>query len=331
MNMVSLYMLHDATEQAGIAQDSEKMMKSDQKRKTAIRIGMAVSALVIVVGIAGIVSYVVQGNKARQTTQELREAADSKSVLNDENVENSEFKIQSSELQAGEATGIPEFTEVPEVPPAAEEVKAAAADENLLAPMEYPNGLQVNERIRKARKKSQYVMGWLRMDDLDEPVVQKNNTFFLDHDAEGLHNINGAIFMDENIKFLTRPYTVFLYGHNMKSGAMFGNLRRYRKPEYCLAHRAIRFETLYDESQYEIFAVTMIRVTPGLSGYINLWDLDSKDRTIRREAIERLRDNSSFYSTLKVNEEDQLLLMITCEGDEDQRLVVAAKRTEEEL
>lgn len=329
MNMVSLYMLHDATEQAGIAQDSEKMMKSDQKRKTAIRIGMAVSALVIVVGIAGIVSYVVQLNRAKQTTQKIREAADSNSEFIIQNSDRPSDVVRDPSTELGMTDAVPEL--LPEVTPVAEEVKATSADENLLGPLDYPNGLQVNERIRKARKKSQYVMGWLKMDDLDEPVAQKNNAFFLDHDAEGLHNINGAIFMDENIKLLTRPYTVFLYGHNMKSGAMFGNLRKYRKPEYCLAHRAIRFETLYDESQYEIFAVTMIRVTPGLSGYMNLWDLDSKDRTVRREAIERLRDNSSFYSTLKVNEEDQLLLMITCEGDEDQRLVVAAKRTEEKL
>ena len=300
------------------------MMKQDRNRKTAIRIGMAVSALIVAIGIAGIVNYVVQLNRAKQTTQEIREAADS----------SSELEIKDSELQAVEGTSVPEFTEVPEltevheVTPVAEEVRTAAANENLLLPVDYPDGLQVNERIRKARKKSQYVMGWLKMDDLDEPVAQKDNDFFLDHDAAGLHNINGAIFMDENTKLLTRPYTVFLYGHNMKSGAMFGNLRKYRKAEYCQAHRDISFETLYEEGQYEIFAVTMIRVTPGLSGYLNLWNLDSADRAVRRDAIEQLRKSSLYYSTQKVSEEDQLLLLITCEGDEDQRLVVAAKRVE---
>ena len=296
------------------------MMKQDRNRKTAIRIGMAVSALIVAIGIAGIVNYVVQLNRAKQTTQEIREAADS----------SSELEIKDSELQAVEGTSVPEITAVPEVTPVAEEVKAAAADENLLGPVEYPDGLQVNERIRKARKKSQYIMGWLKMDDLDEPVAQKDNDFFLDHDAAGLHNINGAIFMDENTKLLTRPYTVFLYGHNMKSGAMFGNLRKYRKPEYCQAHRDISFETLYEEGQYEIFAVTMIRVTPGLSGYVNLWGLESADREVRRDAIEQLRKSSLYYSTQKVSEEDQLLLLITCEGDEDQRLVVAARRVEKE-
>ncbi len=319
------------------------MMKQDRNRKTAIRIGMAVSVLLIAVGVAGIVTYAVQLGRVKQTTQEIREAADGNSEPNDENAEHSELSVQNSERPAavagdpstelgmtdgtaGVTDEIPEL--LPEETPAAEEVKAAAADQNLLGPVEYPDGLQVNERIRKARKKSPYIMGWLKMDDLDEPVAQKDNDFFLDHDAAGLHNINGAIFMDENTKLLTRPYTVFLYGHNMKSGAMFGNLRKYRKPKYCQAHRDLSFETLYEEGQYEIFAVTMIRVTPGLSGYLNLWDLDSADRAVRRETISQLRKNSQYYSTLKVGEEDQLLLLITCEGDDDQRLVVAAKRVE---
>ena len=311
------------------------MMRQDHNRKTAIRIGMAVSALVIVLGIARIVSYVVQGNRAKQTTQEIRKAADSNSELSVENSDRPSDVVGDSSTEPGmtDRTAVqtdekPELQ--PEETPAAEVAILAAADENLLTPVEYPDGLQVNERIRKARKKSQYIMGWLKMDDLDEPVAQKDNTFFLDHDAAGLHNINGAIFMDENTKLLTRPYTVYLYGHNMKSGAMFGNLRKYRKAEYCQAHRDISFETLYEEGQYEIFAVTLIRVTPGLSGYVNLWDLDSADRTVRREAIAQLRKNSKYYSTLKVGEEDQLLLLITCEGDDDQRLVVAAKRVEKE-
>ena len=49
--------------------------------------------------------------------------------------------------------------------------------------MNYPNGYQMNSRILKLRKKNEYVIGWITMDDLDEPVVMKDNTFFLTHDA----------------------------------------------------------------------------------------------------------------------------------------------------
>lgn len=66
-------------------------------------------------------------------------------------------------------------------------------------------------------------MGWLNMGKLvDEPVVQRDDVFYLTHDATGKENISGAIFLDASINLKTRPYTYILYGHNMKTGAMFG-------------------------------------------------------------------------------------------------------------
>ena len=167
------------------------------------------------------------------------------------------------------------------------------------------------------------------MDDLDEPVALKDNEFFLNHDATGKRNSNGAIFMEEGTRLLTRPYTIQLYGHNMKSGMMFGNLRKYEDPTYCRKHRTFRFDTLYEEGQYEIFAVVTISVTPGKARYLNLWALQSTDRETRKDALASLKRANSYVSTAEVGEEDQILLLVTCVGDDDERLVVAAVRMEE--
>ena len=142
----------------------------------------------------------------------------------------------------------------------------------------------------------------------------------------GKRNSNGAIFMDERTHLLTRPYTIMLYGHNMKSGMMFGNLRKYTDLTYCRKHRTLRFDTLYEEGQYEIFAVVTISVTPGKARYLNLWGLESTDRETRKDALASLKRANSYVSTAEVSEEDQILLLITCVGDDDERLVVAAVR-----
>jgi len=164
------------------------------------------------------------------------------------------------------------------------------------------------------------------MDDLDEPVAHRDNSFFLNHDATGKRNVNGAIFMDEHISLLSRPYTILLYGHNMKTGAMFGNLRKYETFSYCYQHRMIRFDTLYEEGQYAIFAVEMISVTPGKDRYLNLAALQSADRTTRSNALKTILERSMHQSTIDVNEEDQLLVLITCTGDDEDRLIVVARR-----
>ena len=50
---------------------------------------------------------------------------------------------------------------------------------------------------------------------------------------------------------------------------------------------------------------------------------------IGEEALNTLSALSVYSNILDVNEEDQLLLLITCVGDDNQRLVVAARRLRE--
>ena len=280
---------------------------------------LCVSVLLIVTGAAMLIRYGVELAASRQTTQELREAAaateEPTAELTEQPALNPTVTIQPT------ATPAPAVTES-----AAETVTPRPVT---LPEVPYPDGYKLNARIQKLRKKSEYIIGWITMDDLDEPVVLKDNTFFLNHDATGKRNSNGAIFMDEGTGLLSRPYTILLYGHNMKSGAMFGNLRKYEQFAFFDKHRIFRFDTLYEEGSYVIFTVATIHLTPGRSRYLNLAALQSMNRDTRRQAIETLESLSLHAGALDVNEEDQVLLLVTCVGDDDERLVVAARRLRE--
>ena len=98
---------------------------------------------------------------------------------------------------------------------------------------------------------------------MGEAVAQKDNTFFLNHDATEKRNSNGAIFLDSGIFLTTRPYTMNLYGHNMKSGNMFGRLKKNKESAYFYKHRIITFDTLYEDGKYAVFAVMEMDTTPG--------------------------------------------------------------------
>ncbi len=275
---------------------------------------LAVGVLLVAYGSIRLGRYLSEMNKARQTTAELRAAA----------TEAVTAAPTGTDAPAGTPEFLPETTVVAPVETVAPE--KAQTFSAVLTEVAYPNGYNLVPRIQELRKKSEYIIGLLTMDDLDEPVVLKDNRFFLNHDATGKKNSNGAIFMEEGTRLLTRPYTITLYGHNMKSGMMFGNLRKYEDPVYCRKHRTFRFDTLYEEGQYEIFAVVTISVTPGKARYLNLWGLESTDRETRKDALASLKRANSYVSTAEVSEEDQILLLITCVGDDDERLVVAAVR-----
>ena len=127
-----------------------------------------------------------------------------------------------------------------------------------------------------------------------------------------------------------------LYGHNMKTGAMFGNLRNYEKMYFYQKNAFVSFDTMYETGRYVIFAVTELSTNNKAHNYFSFGKLNSDMIAWRAEAIGNLMSHSIYQTSIDVQPEDQLLLLITCVEDEEERRVVAARRvrdgeTEEEL
>ena len=287
-----------------------------QQRKKLLCLFLAVLACALVVwGAVGLIRYFSDLSASRQTAAELRSIYDQ--------------PVPVTEAPAADLTAVP-------VPPAAvpaTEVPVPAetpvpADYGLLPAVPYPynSSLRISDRFTDLRRKGKYITGWLRMDSVDEPVVLKDNSYFLTRDATGKKNVNGAIFMDAGTRLETRPYTVILYGHNMKSGSMFGRLRKYRDGAYLSKNRFITFDTLYEDGRYAVFAAAEINVVPGTSGYFDIWSLDDHTRAGREAAIRKLESRAISGNAVDVQPEDQILLLVTCVEDDDYRLVVAARR-----
>ena len=287
-----------------------------QQRKKLLCLFLAVLACALVVwGAVGLIRYFSDLSASRQTAAELRSIYDQ--------------PVPATEAPAADVTAVPvPPTAVPatEVPVPAE--TPVPADYGLLPAVPYPynSSLRISDRCTDLRRKGKYFTGWLRMDSVDEPVVLKDNSYFLTRDATGKKNVNGAIFMDSGTRLETRPYTVILYGHNMKSGSMFGRLRKYRDSGYLRKNRFITFDTLYEDGRYAVFAAAEINVVPGTSGYFDIWSLDDHTRAGREAAIRKLESRSFSGVAVDVQPEDQILLLVTCVEDDDYRLVVAARR-----
>ncbi len=298
--------------------------KPKNSRKWFLWGAIGLFAAVALYGMIRLAGYGLDWFSSRQTSQELRDIASRAEEKTGNLLEDADPEINA---RKDLPTAAPSPAEVPMSAAAA----GMASTENtaLLPQVTYPAGMQVNPKIQALRKKSEYIVGWLTMEGVDEAVVLRDNTYFLNHDALGHRNDNGALFLDEGTELLNRPYTFLIYGHNMKTGAMFGNLRKFEESSYCYQHRFVQFDTLFETGEYEIFAVSIISLVPGLSRYLSLLDLESPVRSTRRAAIHTLQSLSSVPALTRVSEEDQLLLLITCVGNDDERLVVAARRLEE--
>ena len=195
--------------------------------------------------------------------------------------------------------------------------------------MDYPNNLnlQISSRFKALRRESKDIIGWLNMDKLlDEPVVQRDDTFYLTHDAKGKENVNGAIFLEASIGLKTRPYTYILYGHNMKTGAMFGSLRNYENRNFYHTNPFITFDTMYENGRYVIFAVGTVSTEEGRRNYLDFYTLKSMDVAGRQKAIDALLAASVHTCTIDVQPADQLLILVTCVDEDEERRIVAARR-----
>ena len=277
-------------------------------------------ALLAVYGAVRLIVYGKEFSGSRQTGQELKQIYDGTGAVSEEQ------------------PAVPEQTHTPVVtispaPTAASTPKPTPVitEGKLPEAVPYPDNpdLKVPERFKRLRKKSGYIIGWLSLDGVDEAVALKDNSYFLNHDATGKKSSNGAIFLDESVNLLSRPYTIWLYGHNMKSGNMFGKLKKFLDRNYLFRHRIVHFDSLYEEGTYAVFAAAEISTVPGTARYYDLWSLDTRDREAREKAIEGLVRLAAFDALLDVRAEEQILVLVTCIDQDTDRLVVAARRLRE--
>lgn len=171
--------------------------------------------------------------------------------------------------------------------------------------------------------------GWIYIEDtmIDLPVVQTtDNAYYLDKNIDGTEDVNGTLFMDCRNDF-TKPGTnLIIYGHNMKSGAMFGGLKQYLDEAYLSSHDRIQFDTIYEKQNYRIVAVCLSDV--GGEGAYRYYNYIEAERDEDFAAfLENVRNCAVYDRTQDVTKSDSLLTLSTCNNYvEDGRLFILAKK-----
>ena len=187
------------------------------------------------------------------------------------------------------------------------------------------------ERFLSLREINKDVVGWLTIDGfLDLPVVQRDNKYYLTHDFFGDKSISGTLFLDENYPFSPPGENLLIHGHNMRDGTMFGRLQKYADRAFYMRHWFIRFESLYEQSDYAAFAALTVSGDSSEPTYFRyayshfLTDVQFTDfmREVRRRSVIR--------SGLDVLPTDRLIMLSTCVGDSDYFVVIARRLRDHE-
>lgn len=234
--------------------------------------------------------------------------------------------------QTSQNTPQPAHTAAPSSSPELGTLHAAPAAEEIW-PTRYPNNpsLRVSAVFYELQRKNEDIVGWLKIDGvLEEAVCQRDNSYYLTHNALKQKSVTGSLFLDESCDLKTVPTQMVIYGHNMKEGAMFGSLKKYKLKDanFYHQHPFIEFNTLYENGRYVIFAVCEVDLRRDNPSYLPFWRYSRFSDAETFEAyVEKACTLSHYRCGVTVEPSDRLLTLSTCIGDDaNRRLLVMARR-----
>ncbi len=163
------------------------------------------------------------------------------------------------------------------------------------------------------------VIGWIRVGaiNVSYPVAQaKDNDFYLHRTFRKVDNFAGCIFENcDNSPYFTDQNTV-IYGHNMKNGSMFGQLRLFTKQETLDKNPYFWMFTPNFIFQYRIISCAVVGITgdPYTTRFTEEDFQKFIDDTLSRSEID--------CGDVTVTTSDRLMTLSTCTGDSSTRRIL---------
>ena len=181
----------------------------------------------------------------------------------------------------------------------------------------YVNFDDLNERFQGI------TAAWLYMENsvIDYPVMQAvNNSYFLSRLPDGTNHRNGSLFMDyrNNPQFLDK--NILIYGHNMRSGDMFGILNNYRNQEFYEQHPVMFLFTPEKDYALVLFAGYI------LDSAVEVPPIRFSDENAFLSHIANIKRRSVFRSDVEVAADDRIVSLCTCNYNfVNARMIVVGK------
>lgn len=174
--------------------------------------------------------------------------------------------------------------------------------------------------FEKLQKQNPDVIGWLYIPDtkIDEPILKgKNNNSYLRTDIDHQKNTAGQVFIDEvNSKDFQDDNTI-LYGHNMKNGSRFHDLRYYVKKDFYQEHPKVYI--YLPNGQVNIYDVFVADIVDAYS------DLYQKNIEDYKAYITKALKGANQKSVVS-QEKAPLILLSTCyTSGSDERYIIIAR------
>lgn len=160
--------------------------------------------------------------------------------------------------------------------------------------------------------------------NIDYPVLQKSgdNDYYLEHNLDGSRGKPGCIYTEDlNSKEFT-DYNTVIYGHNMKSGAMFRTLHDFEDKSFFDNNQYVYIYTKDRTLVYKIFAA----YTNDAKHILNSNDFTSEQglSDYLEKVFKKAQAEGYLRDDVAVTGENAILTLSTCTTSSDKRYIVQA-------
>lgn len=165
-------------------------------------------------------------------------------------------------------------------------------------------------------------VGWITVEGtpLDYPIMYAgDNETYLNRAADGSENSAGAIFLDCRNSPDFADENSIIFGHNLKSGSMFGMLPQYQNADYTREHPIITLTDRRGETAYTVFSVYV--TTAGSESYTRGFS----DHGDYLRFLQKVKELSLYDTGVSVDGGGKMVTLSTCTNlAQDERLVIQA-------
>ena len=226
-----------------------------------------------------------------------------------------------------------EYVDVPEV----KQEQAWSNIREQYPSVEFPEGMNIKYAPLYAI--NQDLVGWLSIPNtnISTALLQSeySGDYYLYKNFYKESSRYGNPFVDSNCK-IDRDGTsknIIIYGHNTHDGLMFHQLTNYMTVEGYKKAPVIHLDTLYDSSEWKIFAVMLTNSTSDMNnGEVFLYlypDFSSNESFL--SLVDDIYARSMIHTGVDVQADDTILTLYTCYQNifSGGRLVVFARKVRE--
>lgn len=283
-------------------------MKNSKKRLSAIFILLGVCCLLAGGGL--LLHHFLTDRQSEETLDALRASAES--------YRQSQQSVASPESDEADTEPSPVPTDAPTPEPTGTPQPTPEPLEN-----PYQDSFLANEDMA----------AWLVVPNtvIDYPVMwtPRDENYYLYRDFEGRESQSGSLILDTDSCLDPMTTNLIIHGHNMKSGAMFGDLDKYQEESYYQEHKEMLLYTEDALHTYEVVAVFRSQVYKKTDQVFKFYQFFQADT---QEEFDDFYDNIkalSLYDTgVTAQFGDRFLTLSTCTYHvENGRFVVVARET----